>query len=94
MIYEPFKSQIWQKNVQLEDGETHLSCARRCKVESPKSQYYQKYDEYKYCECLTINGVSGRRLKTRRIKNVSFGYTQTCGKRCVSFDDLIWIYDT
>ena len=93
MIYEPFKSQIWQKNVQLEDGETHYSCARRCKVESPESQYYQKYKSMKHCECLTINGISGRRLIAKRNENFSFGYTQTCGKRCVSYVDLIWISD-
>ena len=77
---EPLETQVWVGNAHLDEGETELSCAKRCKMAHPGSTYFQKYKDIDQCECLKMPALPPeRRLTLWKNENFTVGHTQSCG---------------
>ena len=75
--------QIKLGSVPLADGQTYTSCRTLCKKMYSDFQYYQKFINYKSCDCSKLK--PGKVLTTRAHGSYTFGYADSCGKFFVEF---------
>ena len=63
--------------VNLQNGETYLSCRKLCKDAHPEFQFYHKFINYQSCECKKMTDGVAITLKDHGA--YAFGYSSECG---------------
>ena len=63
--------------VNLQNGETFLSCRKLCKDAHPEFQFYHKFINYQSCECKKMTDGVAITLKDHGA--YTFGYSTECG---------------
>ena len=63
--------------VNLQNGETYLSCRKLCKDAHPEFQFYHKFINYQSCECKKMTDGVAITLKDHGA--YTFGYSTECG---------------
>ena len=63
--------------VNLQNGETYLSCRNLCKDAHPEFQFYHKFINYQSCECKKMTDGVAITLKDHGA--YTFGYSTECG---------------
>ena len=69
--------QIKLGTVDLQNGDTYLSCRKLCRDAYPDFQYYHKFKLYQSCDCMKIS--TGFAISLKDHEAYTFGYSTECG---------------
>lgn len=71
------KDHIVLGRVNLPNGETYQSCRNLCRKAFPNFQFYSKFINYRWCDCMKL--TDGLTITLRPHGAYTTGYAQECG---------------